>query len=172
MTDQGRPATVADFTRIRAQLDAEERAASEATITTAAANEQPAHDDPVAEARAALIEEQERRELASAARALVRKKGAEQGYTIDVDQLSDHEALKAAGIAPPELTRKEQQIARQEEQYRRDPAAYERKREIDRFESQWWSLSESQRRERAAELGLDYEACKTLKTDEMNRRFP
>jgi len=33
-------------------------------------------------------------------------------------------------------------------------------------------LSEGQRRERAAELGLNYEACKTLKTEEMQRRFP
>lgn len=156
------------MSRARAILDAEERAATEATTATAP----PAEDDPAAQARAALAAEQERAELVKAARALVRKKGAEQGFTIEADELSDQEALEAAGIAPRELSRREQQIERQEERYRADPAKYERNQAVDAFEQKWWSLSESERRATAAELGLDYETCKTLKVEEMQRRFP
>jgi hypothetical protein len=166
------PATIADYYRIKRQLDEEQRATSGPARMTDAATEPVAADDPATQARAALAAEQERAELVDAARALVRKKGAEQGYAIDTDELSPEEALEAAGITPRELTRREQQIAQREAEYRRDPAAFERKQEVDQFESQWWSLSEGQRRERAAELGLNYEACKTLKTEEMQRRFP
>jgi hypothetical protein len=172
--------SVSDVRALFREIDQE--AAAEQTAATPTtpepdrgSEEKPARPSPLDEAREALRAEEAERETAEAARALLRKRAAEQGFNPDGfgSNLTDQEVKQAVGLAEKPLTAEQRRIQR-EDAIANDPeavAAELRRRDVLRLSEKWFSLAKYQRQEECTRLGLDYAATEAKKQAEMKARW-